>query len=333
MSTDTPGPNLFDPTSFDPTSLDPTSFDTDGFLRRDRAAAIGTTDDQLARLVSDGELERVWRGIYGPADDLDADARYRRRVLAAARNGGQSRIVAFESAAALHRIPLYVPDRDKVHFIAEATGRHMPDAVVHEAKLLPHDIVESEGHPTTSLARTGCDVARQSSFRQAVAVLDSVCRLGVSDDELRDVIGRLKRHHGIATLRAAYPHASPLSENVGESVSKCVIRDMVDVPMPELQVEVTVRDGSIKRCDAGWRDASGRLRVVGEFDGKIKYHRLARDDERLPEDVIFLEKVREDALRDCDLIVVRWIWSDLMRPKEFRLRLRAALIRGGVLKV
>jgi len=68
--------------------------------------------------------------------------------------------------------------------------------------------------------------------------------------------------------------------------------------------------GTISRRTAsairrGRREQSNRAhKTVGEFDGKIKYGRLLKPGQRI-EDEIFEEKLREDAVRDLGLQVVR----------------------------
>ena len=61
----------------------------------------------------------------------------------------------------------------------------------------------------------------------------------------------------------------------------------------------------------------------GEFDGEVTYGRLLRPGQS-PGVVVFAEKRREDALRDEDLGVVRWIRADLgnFAPTATRLRAR-----------
>jgi hypothetical protein len=75
----------------------------------------------------------------------------------------------------------------------------------------------------------------------------------------------------------------------------------------------------IGRTDFGWP----KRRVVGEFDGLVKYGRTLRPGQD-PVEVLVAEKVREDALRAQDLAVVRWIWSDLgdFAPVAARIRSR-----------
>ena len=60
-------------------------------------------------------------------------------------------------------------------------------------------------------------------------------------------------------------------------------------------------------------------KTIGEFDGKIKYGRLLKPGQRI-EDVIFDEKLREDALRDLGWQIVRWLWRDLYRRGVLRER-------------
>jgi hypothetical protein len=69
-------------------------------------------------------------------------------------------------------------------------------------------------------------------------------------------------------------------------------------------------------------------KTVGEFDGKIKYGRLLKPGQRI-EDVIFDEKIREDAVRDLGLQVVRWITRDLYRPGVLRERVLRAFARAS----
>ncbi len=93
------------------------------------------------------------------------------------------------------------------------------------------------------------------------------------------------------------------------------------LPAPELQVEVSDADGGpLGRTDFGWH----RGRLLGEFDGRVKYGRLLKPGET-PGDAVFDEKVREDALRDSGSRVVRWIWAELAEPAIVVERIRRAI--------
>jgi hypothetical protein len=66
---------------------------------------------------------------------------------------------------------------------------------------------------------------------------------------------------------------------------------------------------------------------VGEFDGKVKYGRALRPGQD-PGEAVFVEKRREDALRDRSLQVVRWVWAELATFDVVAERLWRAFDRG-----
>jgi hypothetical protein len=97
------------------------------------------------------------------------------------------------------------------------------------------------------------------------------------------------------------------------------------LPKPQLQVRILDTNGRlVARSDFGWLDR----RTVGEFDGKIKYGRALEPGKSI-EDVVYEEKLREDAIRDLGWQVVRWTWADLKRPEIIRDRLLRAFARAG----
>ena len=112
------------------------------------------------------------------------------------------------------------------------------------------------------------------------------------------------------------------SESVGESRSRVLLHRWGVAPSA-LQFDVHRHDGSrIGRTDFAWE---GR-RVLGEFDGRIKYGRLLRPGQEAG-DVVFEEKRREDAMRDEGWGVVRWVWADLGVPQRLAARVRRSLQR------
>jgi hypothetical protein len=132
------------------------------------------------------------------------------------------------------------------------------------------------------------------------------------------------RWSGIRAARRVVEFLDVRSESPGESASR--VRLMEEgLPPPELQHEIFGPDGRlIARVDFYWKEQ----KTVGEFDGKIKYGRLLKPGQRI-EDLIFDEKLREDAVRDLDLQVVRWIWPDLYRAGVIRDRVLRAFARGA----
>ena len=105
--------------------------------------------------------------------------------------------------------------------------------------------------------------------------------------------------------------ADPRAQSAGESVSR-VVFFRHSFPMPELQHHVVDQDGrELAICDFYWPE----FRHVGEFDGRIKYGRLLAEDQSV-EDVVFAEKLREDAVRGQVLGMSRWIWKNVMPQGE-----------------
>jgi hypothetical protein len=122
-------------------------------------------------------------------------------------------------------------------------------------------------------------------------------------------------------LQIAVRLADPRPESVGESRSRYLFYSQ-GIPMPELQFEVYDAHGTlIGITDFAWP----AYRLLGEFDGRVKYGRLLRPGEE-PGDAVFREKRREDALRSVTgWSMVRLVWSDLDRPAATAARVREML--------
>lgn len=301
---------------------------------RSTAIESGMTDWALRTGVRTGDLDRLYRGMYSPRQDVfvTTDGRvvrsdtiearrdhYRRRVIAAAEFGEERKAASHQSAAALHKIPVLGLPED-IHFTADrhSGGRRAGRAFfLHASPLPPDEVTVVEGILTTSLARTAMDVARSGSFTEALVVLDGALRAGVTLDELAVLTDRGRRRRGIALVRQTMTWADGRSESAGESLSRALMI-RAGIPMPDLQVEYREDDGEVfARVDFDWGG-----RVVGEFDGLVKYGDAT--------DVV-VEKRREDKLRALGIIVVRWTWDDLRHPDRFIALLRRAFTAAGLL--
>ncbi len=90
------------------------------------------------------------------------------------------------------------------------------------------------------------------------------------------------------------------------------------LPEPELQFHVYDELGNLVGItDFAWP----RYRLLGEFDGKIKYGRLLKPGQS-PGEVVTDEKNREDRLREVTgWSMIRFTWSDLhvraVRPSAY----------------
>ncbi len=287
---------------------------------------LGVDETELRSLRRSGQVRHVRRGAYA-ADPPDGPAAAHRLLLSATLPLLSSdACTSHTSAGLLHGLPWWATVPDRVHVTRSRSGGGRRNGLVHvhPGLLEADERTVIDGLPVTSLARTVADCLRWLPFRQGVAVADAGLRLGLDRAELDDQVRRAAGRAGAATARRASAFADGRAESVGESFSRVVIHEL-GLPEPDLQVEVRDDAGVlVGRCDFGWR----RHRTLGEFDGKIKYGRLLRDGQE-PGDVVFDEKVREDALRDLDNEVVRWIDADLRAPDRLRSRIVRALVRGS----
>ncbi|NTV39176.1 MAG: hypothetical protein HGA51_04360 [Demequinaceae bacterium] len=90
-----------------------------------------------------------------------------------------------------------------------------------------------------------------------------------------------------------------------------MVIDDLGLAHPERQHEIWDGDGHVGRSDFWWAGS----RVVGEFDGRVKYGR-ADPAGRASEDVLWAEKRREDRIRTTGVTVVRWTVAELSNPSR-----------------
>jgi hypothetical protein len=294
-------------------------------LRRS-AVAEGWSDDELARRLRRGELTRLRPGAYlPPAAAVDAAARHRELVTATLAALRRPAVVSHQSAAVLLGVPLWGVPLGRVHVTrtppaASEVGRHLH---CHVARLPEDDVVEVGGVAVTSPVRTLLDLARALPFEPAVTVVDAALHRGAVDPAaLAAGSAGLGRVPGARAARRVVAFADRRSESVGESRSRVLLHRLGLAPST-LQLDIGAPGGVfLGRADFAWE----RERVIGEFDGRIKYGRLLQPGEE-PGDAVFAEKRREDAVRDEDWGVVRWTWADLT-PQVLGPRVHRALERG-----
>lgn len=176
----------------------------------------------------------------------------------------------------------------------DAVARRRGDYEVLTAALPPGHRTGRWGVPLTSAARTVVDLARTSTFAEAVVVADSALRQRLCTvDALREVVGDCARWPGIERARRTVEFADGKSESVLESLSRVAMHEQGIAP-PRTQAVI-----GTARVDFLWED----VRVVGEADGLSKYQ---SDGVRSTLDVVRAEKRREERLADAGFEIVRW---------------------------
>lgn len=294
-----------------------------------RRAALrrGLDDDDIARLRRSGAWTTLQRGAYLVGGRrLDERTRHLLAVRATVAALRTPATLSHASGAAIHGLPLWQVPLHHVHVTRTPPGRSEIGSRLrsHVARLSEEDVVEVAGVPVTSIARTVVDLACWLPFAPALAVADAALASHTTPEDLRRVLHGVRGTRGSRAAARVIACADGRSESVGESRSRAVMIEQ-DLPLPELQVAVTSSEGAfLGRCDFGWRDR----RLLGEFDGRVKYGRLLRPGQDAG-DAVFDEKRREDALRDEDYGMVRWTWRDLDQPARWAEGIRRRLRRAA----
>ncbi len=296
------------------------------FLRRD-ALAHGYRDRDLSAALRGQVLQRVRHGAYvdagrwADATPEDRHALAVHAVLLSHRPG--SVVPSHTSAAVLHGLSLYRPDLTRVHLtvLDGAAGRRGPDVVYHQGDVGPSDLVTAEV-TVMEPVRTALEAASLADVEAGLVVLDALLHRGLADlGAVWAAYKRMTRWPGTLRLQTTVRLARHGAESVGESRARHLCW-WAGVPEPVLQHPVRDRDGQlIGLSDFWWPDQ----RLLGEFDGAVKYGRLLRPGETAG-DAVFREKQREDRMREAERAsMIRFVWSDLSQRGVTARRLRHAL--------
>lgn len=181
------------------------------------------------------------------------------------------------------------------------------------------EMVEIDGIRCTSLARTAMDIARHDGFVAGVVAADHSMRLGVTRQELSDVIKRARRRPGNATARRVAAFADPRSESPKESELRALM-EQLGLERGEPQYEICTPDGElVARVDL----ALAEMMLVIEFDGEEKHHAVEGPGAML--EVLAQEKAREQAILAQGWWILRLRKEDLRRPKVLAAKIRQAM--------
>ena len=295
-------------------------------LRRDLVAA-GIDDSAISKLRRRGTLVRIRQGVdvLGPRWQA-ADSRQRHLMLAHGvwRRYDERVALSHVSAALEHGAPAHDLDLRTAHLtnLFPRGDRIRASVTHHHGGVRLDDITRSHQRWITSPVRSALDTAAVSRHDGAICVLDWFLRFGgVAADELQAHLARRLTWPDHLDLALKVGLADGRSESVLETLLRLRIGES-SLPMPQLQFEVLHPSGALAgRSDFAWPDRG----VLGEADGREKYHRYRRPGESI-EQMVMREKAREDAMREITgYRMLRFVWNDLYRWPETRSRLERAL--------
>jgi hypothetical protein len=272
------------------------------------------------RLLDRGEIVRVVRGIYAPANAwrrLAPWERYRARVHATAMRYPDS-VFVLESAAVATAMPIF-GEPAHVHVLRPppSTARVVDGMRVHTS-IAPTTVHLVGGLLVADAVDTVVGLARSRHPALALASADAAMRLDptVTREVLAGTNELLASSRGRRTAEWVLARADPRAETPIESISRAAI-EWLGFPMPELQQTFRHPRHGEDRVDTWWPDA----RVAGESDGDLKYDGRYGDAAAL---------LRERRLRDARLLelgvraTAHWGWSDVVQATPLRAALQAA---------
>ena len=270
---------------------------------------LGVGADEVRRLVAQGALHRLRRGVLVDGAAWEATAPWERHAVRARAVGLEVRLgekclaLSHHSALALDGISLYGVD-DLVHLCTTdgRRGWRGSGAMVHGA-------VGEE--LTTTTASEPCCPGSCLQVRGWRRRRPGRCRRGRRD--ARGGGPPRPARHGHAELVVA--HADGRRESAGESRTAWLCAEL---PLPELIPQAVITDELgefVARVDFLVRGH----RVIVEFDGLLKYDGRQQ---------LVNEKRREDQLRRLGYEVVRLTWEDLDDPGKVLRMIRSAIERA-----
>lgn len=304
---------------------------TDGFFTRQEALSAGYAGRQIASNVRTGYWIRFRRGAYAFADEwraLSDVGRHRVRSNAVMRSLGDAVALSHVSGCIRHGIDEWGLPLGRVHVtrLDGGPGRIEGDVVHHEGLALDSDVVRVGGHLVIKPDRCVLEAASRVDNEVALCLMESGMRAGVYDvDALRSQYDAMQFWPFMRHLQVPVRLASPKAGSVGESRGNWMFWSL-GVPAPVHQFEVRYDNGDLAGiCDWAWPDR----RLLGEFDGRIKYGRLLKPGQD-PGDAVFEEKKREDLLRELtSFAMIRFIWADYGDWSGSRARLERSFSRAS----
>jgi hypothetical protein len=303
----------------------------DDLIRRTAWLRGGRDDHELRRRARAGELVRIAPGAYVPMStwaEVDPRQQHALRVRAVVGRLTSDVVVSHESALALNGFPLLGRWPERVHVVDRRRASTLTSSTLvrHAADLDAAELTSRWGMPTVVPLRAALDVTRTRDLRGGLVVIDHGLRSQAFDRTAAGAhLEARGSYRGTRVAALALALADPLSESVGESLSRAGMFE-ARLARPVLQKAFHDVDGFVGRVDFWWPCCG----VVGEFDGLVKYLGRAERRGRTPEQVVVDEKLREDRIRAVPGVrgFARWIWDDALRHRPMLDKLaRAGLAR------
>ncbi|HWL01045.1 MAG TPA: type IV toxin-antitoxin system AbiEi family antitoxin domain-containing protein [Microbacteriaceae bacterium] len=303
------------------------SAERDGLILSSELIERGESRWELDRMVDRGELVRIRRGAYARADawrDLGAADRHRLLVRATREAARGEPVFSHESAAALQRIPIIGTWPSRVHVTAPSGTASSNSTVKRTRRTLPDTsiAIHESGARVTDPVTTVLDLAASRSLLSGIVAISHLRRAtGLSCAALEQALAESGIQSGLRRARMAIARSAAASDSPLETIVVVRCHDLGFEP-PIQQFAIDGLDGRGYRVDFAWQGG----RILAESDGRGKY----RDPEllagRTPDEVLWAEKQRENAISPLCERFLRVTWGDAWAGEG----LERALVHAGV---
>lgn len=283
---------------------------------------LGVDPRRITRAVRDRELVAVRRGVYTTAARWDAldefSGRPLARVQSVHRTVSLPHVFSHDSAALIHGLPLIDARTADVHLTrARCLGSRVRHGVRHHgAPYAPASVIDVEGLPVLSIARTVADLAREHGYEAGLVAADAALRRGATVRELRDAYADMRSWPGVSCCRAVVDDADAGAESAAETLARILVNELGIGPV-ETQFPVVV-DNRVRWADlrVGCHlfEVDGFIKLLPAADGGVATRSAAR--------VVWDDRKRDRELGAVGLGISHLVWADF-----FGLRRAQALER------
>jgi very-short-patch-repair endonuclease len=276
-----------------------------GVIARDQALELGLSAAQVRYRVRTDRWRRLGEGLYVVAGFPTSD---RTALFAACLGPGQRAVVSHEAAAALHTLATFPPG-PVVVTVRHASARLDGLATVHQSRRLFADhIVDVDGLPTTTVARTIVDLAaRYRQPRLEVVVDDALARRSLLIGELMSTFDDLVSpgRKGLAIVRRVLAVRQPGYVAPSTASESKLLRALRRGGLPRPVLQFPHPGAEI----VGFVDAAyPAQRLLVEVDGR-RWHTRERDFAR--------DRARDNAATAARYRTLRFTWDDVSRRPDW----------------
>ncbi len=293
----------------------------------EQAIAAGLTQHVVERLVRNGDVLRVRRGLFRrpPTSDVAGERwmQIRRDHLTRARLAllaHPNHALSHRTAAVAFGWPVSLHPDALVHLTAltvEPRSRRIADRYLHHSDSIVNDVEMVDGLRVLTRDRTVADCLRSMRAASAVAIADAALReRSTTRLHVERVLAAQRRWLGRPAAKRSLRLLDPRRETWLESYSFVTLFELgIELPFPQVEVfDASYR--FVGRVDGLWiADAT-----VAEADGLGKYLLPGANSDQLSgrsaAEWVVAERRRERGLIDLGLQVVRWDTDEIRHDKD-----------------